>query len=614
MRSLGLWVSLSSLTVALLAGCQSSPADEPATDEAPLTGTGEWGPKIELRDRTTVDAEVERPAEGFFVTPIHASLMPSGKVFVTGWSRSEPASCRFPEGSRRNGVSFMIDPETALRGEPNELAVQPIDENVTSLRSWKSVLYCAGHAPVVIGDETAVLLTGGSRYLFLGDREHEMEEGLRSAHLAFGDRVAPVIDRVADGLKSGPVCRRNDGQELLPGETEARGGKWYPTNTRLSDGRVLVTGGFTGGPRSQCIADGRHSASAEIFDPATQKFTALFQPEELPPGFGERFAPGDKDYTHTVLLPEPIEHNGRTYSILMMGYAGFIVLMNVDPETPAAERFYIPPHGARPGDVMAWDSSMALLSTGEIMVLGGTNEAGVATKIHLYDPKADSWSEVDTQVGRRNASTILLPDGKVLIINGWRDDTPTLGRDERTKPIIFDPETRAIESFPSEANELERGYHSFALLTRDASILVGGGIYPSVATANVPKASDIGCERTDVQAWRPPYLSAGAARPIVGEVRGPLRMTIGGAPAVVPIGGPRLHAKRGAALMALGSFTHGFDQNQRYVRLEVEASDGVAKLTPPKSALAAPPGDYMLFLLSESGVPSVGVHVRLAAR
>ena len=42
--------------------------------------------------------------------------------------------------------------------------------------------------------------------------------------------------------------------------------------------------------------------------------------------------------------------------------------------------------------------------------------------------------------------------------------------------------------------------------------------------------------------------------------------------------------------MALGSFTHGFDQNQRYVRLDV-TSDGT--ITPPASASIAPPGDYL---------------------
>lgn len=605
--------SVTAAALAALAGCASAPAGEVEAQEAPVTSSGEWGRRVELRDRTSRDSTVAMPDGGWYVTPIHASLLPTGKVFVTGWSRVDKDSCSFPDGSRRNGVSFVLDPARVQGSSaPAELAIAPVDENVSSLPSWKSVLYCAGHSPVVIGGESAVLLTGGSRYLFLGDREHEIEEGLRSAHLAFGERATPVIDRVADGMKSGPICRRNDGQELLPGETQARGGKWYPTSTRLPDGRVLITGGFTGGPRSQCMSDGRHSASAEIFDPATRKFRALFQPEDLPAGFGERFAPGDKDYTHTLLLPKPVERAGRKYTVAMMGYAGFIVLMDTDPGTPIGERFFIPPNASRPGDVMAWDSSAALLSTGEIMVLGGTNETGTATKIHLYDPQRDAWSEVDTRVGRRNASTVLMPDGKVLIVNGWRDDSATLGLDERTKPIVFDPETRQIQSFPGAPNDLERGYHSFAVLGKDGSILVGGGIYPSTAAASAAKVTDIGCERTDVQVWRPPYLESSSPRPVVRAGAETIRMKLGGDATLVPFEGAKLHAQKGAVLMALGSFTHGFDQNQRYVKLDVEVTGGKAKLTPPKSGLEAPPGDYLLFLVSEAGVPSVGVHVRLS--
>ena len=589
-----------SLLLLALAACTSA-AVGTTTDEQV---SGAWGPAVELRDRTSTDESLTTPEGGWFVSPIHVSLLPSGKVFVTGWSRAAREHCAFPAGSRRSGVSFVLDQATMGSGE---LAVTPVDEETRSLPRWKSVLYCAGHVPVVVGDETAVLLTGGSRYLFLGDPQHEIEEGLRSAHLAFADRAAPRVETLADGMKSGPLCSTSDGQELLAGETTARGGKWYATNTRLPDGRVLVSGGFTGGPRSRCTPDNRHSASAEIFDPATRTFTALFQPEDLPPGFGERFAPGDKDYTHTILLPEPLVHDGRAYDIAMMGYAGFMVFLSTAPGLAATERFYVPPHAARPNDALAWDSSSALLSTGEIMVLGGTNDAGTATMIDLYDYRNDRWSQVDTKVGRRNAGIVLLPDGQALIVNGWRDDSPSLGLDERTKPMLFDPETRALRTLEGAPGDLERGYHGFALLNKDASVLVGGGIYPSVATASLPKATDIGCERTDVRTWQPPY--AARTRPRVEEAE--RSMTIGGATMRVAYAGPALDARRGAVLMALGSFTHGFDQNQRYVRLAFHVEDGAAVLTPPSSTSIAPPGDYLLFLVSAEGAPSTGVPVRL---
>jgi starch binding protein with CBM20 domain/galactose oxidase-like protein len=67
-------------------------------------------------------------------------------------------------------------------------------------------------------------------------------------------------------------------------------------------------------------------------------------------------------------------------------------------------------------------------------------------------------------------------------------------------------------------------------------------------------------------------------------------------------------------LMAVGSFTHGFDENQRYIPLTVdELSNHQLALHAPATASIAPPGDYMLFVVSADGVPSRGVHVRVVA-
>jgi hypothetical protein len=283
--------------------------------------------------------------------------------------------------------------------------------------------------------------------------------------------------------------------------------------------------------------------------------------------------------------------------------------MSLDEGLAAKDRFYLPPNGSRPDAAMAWDSTMALVSTGELLVMGGTNSAGTATKIHLYSIEKDTWTSIETEIGRRNAAATLLPDGTVLLINGWRDDSATLGLDERTRPIVFDPETRQVRVLDGFAGDHERGYHSFSLLGKDGAIYVGGGIYPNTA-ASGPKVTDIGCERTDVQLWRPPYLVSGKARPVL-DIEDGLELAVGGPPQRIAFHGAALHAKHGAALMALGSFTHGFDQNQRYVHLDV-TPDGT--LTPPPGSSIAPPGDYLLFFVSDEGIPSIAksVRVRLA--
>jgi galactose oxidase len=66
-------------------------------------------------------------------------------------------------------------------------------------------------------------------------------------------------------------------------------------------------------------------------------------------------------------------------------------------------------------------------------------------------------------------------------------------------------------------------------------------------------------------------------------------------------------------LMGLGSMTHAFDMNQRYVQLAATPQGATAaQVTGPADIQTAPPGHYMLFVLNESRVPSIARFVRVA--
>ena len=54
-----------------------------------------------------------------------------------------------------------------------------------------------------------------------------------------------------------------------------------------------------------------------------------------------------------------------------------------------------------------------------------------------------------------------------------------------------------------------------------------------------------------------------------------------------------------------------FDQAQRLVPLSFSPASGGLSVTLPASRTAAPPGPYLLFLVSTGGVPSVGRIMRL---
>jgi galactose oxidase len=64
-------------------------------------------------------------------------------------------------------------------------------------------------------------------------------------------------------------------------------------------------------------------------------------------------------------------------------------------------------------------------------------------------------------------------------------------------------------------------------------------------------------------------------------------------------------------LLRLGAVTHAYDENQRIVRLNFLASAGKVTVDGPASNYDAPPGYYMLFLISADGVPSVSEYVRV---
>lgn len=65
-------------------------------------------------------------------------------------------------------------------------------------------------------------------------------------------------------------------------------------------------------------------------------------------------------------------------------------------------------------------------------------------------------------------------------------------------------------------------------------------------------------------------------------------------------------------LISLASVTRN-NMNQRFMDLDCvtpTGAPGAFQISAPKDSSIAPPGDFMLFVISKSGVPSVGEYVR----
>jgi hypothetical protein len=95
------------------------------------------------------------------------------------------------------------------------------------------------------------------------------------------------------------------------------------------------------------------------------------------------------------------------------------------------------------------------------------------------------------------------------------------------------------------------------------------------------------------------------------------RPAIGSAPATATYGRtitvqtPDAARIASVSLVKLGSVTHAFNQDQRFLQLPFAMVSGALNVQTPANANLAPPGYYMLFILDTNGVPSVAAILQL---
>jgi|GEM_PF-1253705 len=581
------WRSLSLAALSTLALC---------SQEARAAETGPWGPVASLRDDISAGTGT-KPKGGFYVTPIHAVLRAGdGKVILTGTGRVAQNGC---DGStqRGYGLTFVLDPaELDAIEDAATLSVKPIDEQASDKEHH--VLYCSGQIPLADGRVLYVAGTEYPRALPISSPEY----GLNYARIF--DPKTDTFTRITAAMKGG--------QSATPGM------KWYPTNRMLPDGRVLIMGGYhwsVGGTGT------KENRSLEIFDPAVwdadpkaDPYTVLSQPADIPATINA----AGRAYTHVFLLPKPIpaaNGGGLARTIALIGSQGDMWLYNHEPGASAASRIIRPAKGALPnpsGADKAEGSTSVMLPDGRAMIMSGGRDGPGSAVAHIYDPYQDKWEDLDLGIGRNFSTATWLPDGTVLLLNGYTSEAGSPwtyanapgGADGVRKPQIIDPFKKTVKNEEPWPEPVARGYHSIVLLLKDGRILIGGGKDTS---------HDTGCEKNEARIYSPPYLAAGP-RPAITNVKEGQEIVVGGAPLDIEFSGT-VRAERGVALMAPGGMTHSFNQNQRYVPLTVVAgpSNGSITVSPPATLNEAPPGEYLLHIVSEEGAPSVGVYVRLVA-
>jgi hypothetical protein len=189
----------------------------------------------------------------------------------------------------------------------------------------------------------------------------------------------------------------------------------------------------------------------------------------------------------------------------------------------------------------------------------------------------------------------MLPDGNVLVTGGGR----TTGQADLANAVyeaeLWSPTSETWTTLSSM--HAPRLYHGVALLLPDARVLVtGGGRGYGYAAPS---------DQLSAEVFSPPYLFKGA-RPTITSA--PAQLSYGQAFSVQT---PQAATIASVSLISLGSMTHAFNMNQRYLSLAFVAGSGTLSVTAPASTNITPPGYYMLFVVGTNGAPSVAAIVRL---
>lgn len=382
-------------------------------------------------------------------------------------------------------------------------------------------------------------------------------------------------------------------------------GRWYPTLVTLPDGRLVV---FSG--RREPGAADDIAASVELLAPpygGTAYTTTTLSGGDMYfptyPGLhlvrGGRIVHAGPTWRYENPVPAPI----GTWSFRVTGPStGAWTDEGVSPDvdlreegmsvllSPAQDGRLLVFGGAR------WDSSA---------LAAGSNARAAEILDSTTNPPA--WRRTpDMAQPRINATGVLLPDGKVLVVGGHNLHKFNGGSVPSNQAELYDP---VLDSWtPMATMSQPRMYHSIALLIPDGRVVVAGGYDP-----NGPGDQN----RKSLEFFEPPYMHNGTRPTLtaVSRADGPSGELAYGRGFTIT--SPQAAAIRKVALMRPGSVTHHTDSEQRHVPLEFVHEAGTDRLhvAPVTDATVAPPGPYMVWIVDDQGRPCVRApFVRLTRR
>ncbi len=474
---------------------------------------------------------------------IHASVLPNGRVFYFAGSGYH--------SSHQNG--------------PYEARVLNTSTGSESNISMSEDLFCAGQAPLSNG---RILLAGGTlRYDIASDNCNGKWHGLRSAYEVNTDGTLTKVQSM-------------------------RHGRWYPTCVTLSNGRVMVTGGYD--------EFGDHNRLVEIYNPSTKTWS-IMQAQSGGSTYtvgatatSSCSGAGDDAYSgaSTNLFLYPRMHLMPTGNVVVAGMLDDIRLWNASSGSWSRLGASSPVY-RHYGTSVLLPLENTSSERGKILIAGGspTSADPATTRVQILDfnegnPQVRTVDSL--QYGRKYPAPVILPDGKVVLFGGVSQGTQV---SYRNVPEMFDPDTENWTGLASAS--VPRTYHQIAILLSDGRVWNAGG---------TPTRSNW---ELRTQFYRPAYYSA--SRPSISG-----SPTVGGYGGSITIPTSNGSSITKATLVKLPDTTHHYDANMRHLTLDkVSHTSSSVRVDAPLNSRLAPRGYYYLHIINSSGIPSRARIIRL---